>query len=543
VPPADLDRRAFLTALAATAAACTARRPSPTGDDIDGNPVAPSHPFDVAEAVSEATARPFGLRHDEKATFRDGFSIYEDIVELKNDPDRKAKLDALDAQARDEVKECIPRLAKICAGETIDRLGYRSVRRLPREGRYVIFSDHHFTYRGHRTNFFRQSGNLQLYADALGQYDDAGFTVIEDGDVEDLVIFDPAFELGEVGQRMGMSLEELEARRKVVRLAQLERIVGDPDNAPYIAAAAKLAADGRLIRVAGNHDYDEQDDDFYAVLQTTYPGVERPSDVLLIGDQPDFIIIHGHQLDPATEPTSAKQFGETISECLGLYFQGPDRTWRWRYDRVSEWALGTAPYWNNLARGTKSLAATVGDDIFGKWAASKFDRDGDHSTSTFTKLVDDSEAALFEALFKHVIAWEYFVSDNPAEAVVDEVFTGDRWFKYRLLDEQTIAKWLVDTFTDDATRPTLICGHSHEARFHAADGEGLPFRWYMNTASAGRFVNLMWAIEIVDGTATLVSWSRSTPPLGSADRRTWRTWSDDKGGWMQASAEPEPVTQ
>ena len=55
-----------------------------------------------------------------------------------------------------------------------------------------IFSDHHMGFDGSRHDFFRDSGNSELYAEALTAYADAGFTLVENGDVEELVIHEPA---------------------------------------------------------------------------------------------------------------------------------------------------------------------------------------------------------------------------------------------------------------------------------------------------------------------------------------------------------------
>ena len=64
-----------------------------------------------------------------------------------------------------------------------------------------------------------------------------------------------------------------------------------------------FAAEGRLIRVAGNHDYDLQRTDLLEVMREKVPNMERPCDyLLLVGSRPqavEYAILHGHQFDGA----------------------------------------------------------------------------------------------------------------------------------------------------------------------------------------------------------------------------------------------------
>jgi hypothetical protein len=94
--------------------------------------------------------------------------------------------------------------------------------------------------------------------------------------------------------------------------------------------------------------------------------------------------------------------------------------------------------------------------------------------------------------------------------VDQEVFKGKAWFKYRHLDELELRAQMEKRFPEDG-RPSLVLGHSHEPRFEPTAVSGdvasvIPY--YYNTGAAGRYGNLIWALEIVEGEATLVGWSR-----------------------------------
>ncbi|HTJ41617.1 MAG TPA: hypothetical protein VL463_05950 [Kofleriaceae bacterium] len=418
---------------------------------------------------------------------------------------------ALGTDLDDEVETAFDHFeSAVRTGAMAGVLGHARLARRPRQGKYVVFSDHHLSRTGNRQNFCVDSGNLQLLSDVLQQYYDAGFTVIENGDVEDLVIFEVP--LDTVRARQDMSLSELNANRAIFRKDQLQRIVDDPRNAPYYAQLAQLAAAGRLIRVAGNHDYNLQSDDFLSILQTKIPHLDRPVDYVFIDgpNKVDFAILHGHQFDPTCTPRFAPQLGELFSECMGLFFQGADRVWLWSGDPCSDWALGTKDFNNNL------VTAEAGE-VWGGQAGAAIGQ------ALGTLHSEDG----WETLFGHNIAWEYFEHNDPEDAFQLEVQPGLRWFKYRSLDELNIRAELLRRF-DVEKRPRMICGHSHEARLQAAgpveDNARDSFWYYLNSGSVGRFENLLWGIEIVDGEATMISWCRpGGAGVGEPERRTYES--------------------
>jgi hypothetical protein len=120
-----------------------------------------------------------------------------------------------------------------------------------------------------------------------------------------------------------------------------------------------------------------------------------------------------------------------------------------------------------------------------------------------------------------------------------EVCTGAAFFKYRHLDENSLANAILHWKVDLKDFPTIICGHSHEPRDHSrflnSKAMLLPdtkdpniFTRYMNTGSAGRFENLIWCIEVIGSTAHVYSWSNS----GTASKIAMRKvrWDSDLKG-------------
>jgi hypothetical protein len=73
-----------------------------------------------------------------------------------------------------------------------------------------------------------------------------------------------------------------------------------------------------------------------------------------------------------------------------------------------------------------------------------------------------SKPGLWETIFGHNIAWKYFRSDDAGESIFNEGFCGQRWFKFRHLDEIFINQQLARVFGSKA--PYLVLGHSHEPR-------------------------------------------------------------------------------
>jgi hypothetical protein len=408
----------------------------------------------------------------------------------------------------------------------------------------VVFSDHHLAHTGHRQNFMATSGNLDLYVEVLEQYVDTDFTLIENGDVEELVIFEPTeAELSarrailDAGKGDATSWAKLDERRRSKRLAQLGKIVNDPKNAAYYAVLDKLNAKQRLVRVVGNHDYDLQKDDFLRVLRTKVHDLETPADYLFLtddsakaGENVRFAVLHGHQFDTTCVPAFAPKLGELFSESLAWAYQGADRTWTW--------TGGGAPCRSWVEERKGFLDNLVTDDPGSVWGG-----DAGAAVGAFIGNLHSQDG--WEELFGHNIAWEYFANSDPQLAVRDEVETGQAFFKFRHLDENLLRKELIDHFPEAASRPKLVLGHTHEVRYQPGymgdgpTGEHPAFHHYLNSGAAGRFENLLWAIEIIDGVETAVSWSRPRARSGRPERRVYGcTDLPVIGNVLQASAAP-----
>jgi hypothetical protein len=382
--------------------------------------------------------------------------------------------------------------------------------------KFVVFSDHHMAFDGNRQNWFVTCGNRDLYREVLDQYFDAGYTLVENGDVEELVIFEP--HLDDVKARAKMTWAELDAHRARKRLAQLQRVLED-NAALYKQVRDGFHAEGRYFRTVGNHDSDLQQPEFLALYRKlAYPGAPTPSDFLLLEQESGgrksvrYMVTHGHQFDRACTPRYGSRLGETISECLAWAYQGPDRRWRWE-DETKEWATGKKAFANRLVTDDYEYKDSLWNDAwFGAGAV--------------LSTLDDPNG--WEYLFKHNVAWEYFESADPQRAISSEVKTGDEWFKYRHMDERAIRDALVKYYPVASARPSLVLGHSHEPRF-MSDGFGS----YFNAATAGRFHNLIWGLEIDrSGAPTMVSWSRPEPKQGLPVRRTYAR----DGNALRASA-------
>ena len=416
--------------------------------------------------VAKASASNHGLRDDEFELFEAWWALSDEARGLR---DVNHLLDALSPMGI-EVRQAIARVAAIFNdGAEYEQRGYQHVRRVPTEGRFVVFSDHHMGFDGSRLDFFSEFGNGVLYAEALTAYADAGFTLVENGDVEELIIHEPT----------SPPPHATLATRTAWRRVQLRQVI-DHHRELYEQINTQFVEQGRYVRIAGNHDQDLQDPSFLELLQTVYPALEQVYDFLVIEptqDGPAGVMIgHGHHFDTASTPLFAPQIGEMLSECLGWAYEGADRVWRWgNHDGVEEWAGGGKAFTNTLVTDDPDPHQLSSETVT-------------ELTATLTALfappvpwnplpvpllalvpalmAELAKPSLFEDMFHGNIAWEYFRSEDPGEAVLNEVFCGERWFKFRHLDEVFIEEHLNPTgeraFGTDP--PYLLLGHSHEPR-------------------------------------------------------------------------------
>lgn len=485
---------------------------------------------------ARSLARQFGLASDGSED-----DIFNAAWKLRKYAEDVAK-DSIEEAQRD-VENGFERFATAArTGRMGGQLGHANLTSLPTRGRYVVFSDHHLTHGGNRQNFMASSGNLELYREVLEQYLDEGFTLVENGDVEDLVIFEPTEaemerrkEILDEGKGDAASWAALNSRRATKRLAQLREIVEDGDNADYYGLLAEFNRAGRLVRVAGNHDYDLQKGDFLEVLRAKIPDLPAPADYVFLTDEDAatganvrFAILHGHQFDTTCVPTLAPKLGELFSESLAWAYQGADRTWKWTGGGAPgrEWVEEQKGFFDNL----------VTDDHGEVWGGQ-----AGAAIGAFIGNLHSKDA--WEELFGHNIAWEYFEHSDPQKAVEKEVETGEAFFKFRHLDENFLRSCLIGSFPDAATRPKLLLGHTHEVRYKPAWlGDGLTashpdFDHYLNCGAAGRFENVLWGVEIIDGVEKVVSWSRPALRSGAPERREYDRVDVAVGGNLLVSSQ------
>lgn len=502
---------------------------------------------DAQRNLACAMAQEFELKPTEVSLFGELWKLYRAAAEYQDDND--GRLDA-------EITKATHLASRAAQGLHDDAYGHRRVHTVPADGDYVIFSDHHMSYSGCRQNFFRDSGNDRLYREVLEQYFQKGFTLIENGDVEELVIDEQS--LTTAKKRAAMSFGDLQAERLACRARTLAKIIED-NKALYAQISDSFGKAKRLVRVAGNHDQHLQNDSIHKVFKSAYPHLEKPFDYVLLratgATTAKFVVCHGHQFDEVSNPKYAPRLGEPFSETLGWVNQGADRQWKWT-DGPDEWATGS-PYPNNtvtseasdwnppalaVVGGIAGLASMVVTLMTGGSLGAAAPAAG--ALAAVLKDPDFWESAVL----KHNVAWEYFENTNPWKAIRQEVAQGDEHFKMRHLDERRIcAAW---EESNPRERPGLVLGHSHEPRFSPAFpstivGEGARHlaSYYYNTGSAGRFENLLWAIEIRDQRPKLVAWHRPVKRKGQPQRRVFTSRQASQGvvAALYASSTPVPL--
>lgn len=407
--------------------------------------------------------------------------------------------------------------------------GHRNVKRLPLTGKYVIFSDHHICPDGNRHDYFKKFGNAKLYAMLLTNYYMKGYTLIENGDVEDMLVVEPNVDeskkLGNIN--LEKELVDLEALRATRRKKQLRAVVDSFENYTYKIydlIAMTFQKSGRYVRIMGNHDPDLKEPDFNGILREKYGNNFMAYDYALIDGPPNsrkrasFVITHGHQFDASTMPAVAPELGEVYSECLAWAYEGADRTWKWN-SHTNLWALSRHAFNNRLVSGDIKLSLDDIDTLVSGLnigaafnAAVRVLTGGHLKCEDFPKLGSETEVKnLIQAVFGHPIAWEYLLGTTIYQKLC-QVLLKAEFFKFRHLDELHLVEEYGKRFPSESTRPVLVLGHTHEVRSNAIDASQRAYPWYLNCGSAGRFENLIWGVEIDNGVSRIVSWHFKNGP-------------------------------
>jgi hypothetical protein len=514
--------------------------------------------------IAKTSASRFHLEPAEHTVFNDWWELAEPARELLDRGHNRDGTGEIDA----EIRRAFVRLAAIVNDKArYDEPGYRHVRRVSGSDRFVIFSDHHMAFPGSRQDFFRTSGNRELYAEILTEYAECGFTLVENGDVEELIIHEPLLPppqpqlslLKKVRDTRNLDdsgWEALDELRTDWRLNQLSQVILNHREL-YDQINTQFVEKGRYYRTAGNHDQDNQDSRFLEALRRVYPKLEQVYDFLIIepsgANDSRFVVCHGHHFDTSGTPKYSKRVGETLSECLGWAYEGADRVWRWDgLDGVQRWANGEEAFFNTLVTDDfdrlrfsfkdvveSGLATWLGTLMGGMAGLAGLGG----ALGMAASLADElSNPAFWETTFKHNIAWEYFQSDNAGEALFNEMFCGQRWLKVRHLDEIFINQRLESAFGSRA--PFLVLGHSHEPRHRSWNpATSKQVDHYLNGGAAGRFENLIWCLEIVDGVPQVVAWHRPGGPRSNAEpeRRTYTPTVSGRAGLLVPSSRHVPL--
>jgi predicted phosphodiesterase len=459
--------------------------------------------------VLKAIAGQFSLDDSEEETFDALWDIFADAASYERDVEEELEAD-LDQAYHD--------VARIAAGFHV---GKHTFARMPADRddeRFVVFSDHHMTKHGSKPDYFKDF-NYQLYLDVLAHYATTDFCLIENGDVEECVIYAPTFTDARTRKDQAPGAGKFPIRHNDpnwhefldTRYAQRELTLSELTwefRDYYDLVRLEFAARDKYVRITGNHDT-YQDDDRESPLKERVEGRLGANvyDALRIRREGEiaYVVLHGHQFDATCmqhgSTPFAKSLGEVFSETAGWAFQGPDRFWT--EQDTKRWYHEPAVYGNTLAVETPGIYQDGGDGIF------------DLLANNLNQIKSDARDFV-ETVLDHQVAWEYFENSGAFHALTLEVWTGDELYKMRHTNEQKLCQRYASEFLDlqdppdlSARIPTLVIGHTHEPRKSARDpGSGAFPYWYLNSGSAGRYANLLWCVEILEDEDRICSWSR-----------------------------------
>ena len=285
--------------------------------------------------LAKASASKFHIEPAGLTTFDGWWDLAKPARELHDEghkPDGSGDIDA-------ELRQAFVRLGAIVNnGAQLNERGYRHVHRMSGTGRFVIFSDLHMAFPGSRQDFFRTSGNAELYAEILEDMPIAASrssrTATWRSSSHEPIMPPPDAQLSLLKKvKDTNSLDDdgwkaLDKLRADWRRAQLAQVIQNHQTL-YHQINTQFVETGRYIRIAGNHDQDLQGPRFLDVLRTAYPKLENVYDILILeaaGAISDtFVICHGHHFDNSATPKYSTRIGETLSECLGWAYEGADR--------------------------------------------------------------------------------------------------------------------------------------------------------------------------------------------------------------------------
>ncbi|MFM7509241.1 MAG: hypothetical protein ACKO5A_06800 [Actinomycetota bacterium] len=203
-------------------------------------------------------------------------------------------------------------LRAIAEGRT-GPLPVRRAHRLPATGRYVLTSDLHRCVPG-RIDWPARQGTKDLYRQVVAAYAEDGWSLVENGDVEDFWMvggsaWGATYDLGRLAAGLAGPLAD-RSRRELLG-DHVDRIVGN--NRPLYDLLAELSVAGRYHRTLGNHDDVLADPHLVERLGFHLPGVEVPDAIVLADlaaeavagaslDTVAAVVMHGHLTDAWNGP-------------------------------------------------------------------------------------------------------------------------------------------------------------------------------------------------------------------------------------------------
>jgi UDP-2,3-diacylglucosamine pyrophosphatase LpxH len=476
--------------------------------------------INAARDISKTIAREFNLLPAEEP-------IFDDLWTIADDGRKFAKDEA--TAIENDLDEAYLLAAKLADGQTVNKTTFSRGSADRSDASFVVFSDMHMTSYANKPNFFKDF-NYNLYLDVLKYYAGAGFCLVENGDVEECVIYEPTItdaqnRKDQAKGKSGFPITQTDSDWTAfmnTRYAQRERnlnaiIIQFQEYYSYIKA--NFISRGKYVRIAGNHDTylnENRERDLRDRIEAEL-GI-AVVDFLRIkrNNQIKYLVMHGHQFDEACMQHGsipfAKSCGESYSECLAWAFQGPDRAWTTQDTR--RWYNGTQ-FNNTLAVSTPGVYQNGTDGV------------ADLVLGNVNRIKEDSKDFV-ETVMGHEIAWEYFENSDGFNALTLEVFTGEEMYKMRHMKETDMCTRYASEFLNlhvppDFSKPipALVLGHTHEPRKNAINpSNGQTVTHYLNSGSAGRFENLIWCVEILANEDRICSWSAVD---GKLKKINWRS--------------------
>ena len=204
----------------------------------------------------------------------------------------------------------------------------RKIAFLSDQKNYVIFSDIHLFIAGDPLDRFRQIGNHELYQAVLVSYFSAGYTLVENGDIEDLWMRETTIGealLDEVTDVLGWPFGDIiEQDHEKYRIRSQAFKIFENNQDVYQTIRNLYHNNGRYVRLIGNHDDAWGNDAYLPGLRFVYPGIDVYDYALIgaydsqsptYGNTPKVIVAHGHQLD-AWNNSICRAAGAAITESV-----------------------------------------------------------------------------------------------------------------------------------------------------------------------------------------------------------------------------------